>query len=187
MDKLVPAFIDLEPNVLKHPVGGKFHKKQHADFLRADLESKIVDCVNRYASLPALVVHEGEYRKLLIEARNLFTYGYFYSCVAMCGISAERILKDIFVGRFSVVSKGQTVPPNAKSKKALESFSAKSICDFLAAAGFFDKTLQQHFAKLASLRNKYAHAGGKNAETDAREAINHLHAIVQGTVSIQNV
>ena len=187
MDKSVPAFLDLEPNILKHPVFGELQKKRYADVLRADFESKIVGCVNRYASLPALIVHEGEYRKLLIEARNIFTYGYFYSCVAMCGISAERILKDVFVARFSVVSKGQTMPPNAKSKKALESFTAKSICDFLTAAGFFDTALQQHFAKLASLRNKYAHGGGKNAETDAREAIHHLHAIVQGTVSIQNV
>jgi hypothetical protein len=36
---------------------------------------------------------EGEYLELLIEARKLYVEGYFYSCVAMCGIVAEDSLK----------------------------------------------------------------------------------------------
>ncbi len=45
----------------------------------------------------SLAVRKGndEYLELLTEARELYRSGHFYSCVAMSGIVAERLVKDL--------------------------------------------------------------------------------------------
>lgn len=176
----IPLFIDTIPNVLKHPK----IKKDIVQSLRKQLESQIVDMVTRYASLSPLMIQHGEYCNLLIEARNLFTWGFFYSCVAMCGITAERILKDMFAKSLLVISDNQARRLNDMAVKDLESFSARAICNFLIDAGILDKSLRPAFKALGELRNKYTHAGGKKPKQDARKAVRLLHTIVNDTVSI---
>ena len=180
-ERSIPIFIDTTPNLLKHPSMGKQQKRE---IIRKRLESKIDDVVTRYGSLPALTVYPGEYCNLLMEARELFVQGYFYSCVAMCGITAERILKDIFTTSVLVISDGQATSPNDTAIKDLESFGAKEMCEFLIHAGVLDQKLRPAFKDLGELRNKYAHAGGKKPKQDASAAIAYLHTIVDGTVSI---
>ncbi len=179
--KTIPMFIDLIPNVLKHAVGGPKEKKRIAKSLCERFELKIDDALTRYSSLPPLMVHTGDYCDLLMEARDLYIYDYFYSCVAMCGITAERIVKDIFMRSLLVILDGKAVPPNKVAIEDLESFGAKDICEFLIDAGILKKKLRASFKALEELRNKYAHAGGKTPEKDARNAIGHLHDIGEGT------
>ena len=102
----------------------------------------------------------------------------------MCGIVAERIVKDIFSRNLLVISGAKVTPPNQKATKDLESFGAKEICEFLIDSGVVDEDLRSPLKALGELRNKYAHAGGKKPEEDAREAVSHLHSIIDGTVSV---
>lgn len=180
----MPVFIDTIPNLLKLAGAGKKGKEKVADLLRQEFESQIDDIISKYASLPWLMIHPGEYCDLLTEARTLFVSGYFYSCVAMCGITAERIVKDIFSRSLLVILNGQPMRPSDRAIEDLESFGAKDICDFLIDAGVLNVELRSPFKGLGELRNKYTHAGGKRPEKDARTAINHLHKIIDGTVSI---
>jgi len=55
------------------------------------------DAVERIWKLPPIILKEpfGDYVELLLETRDLFVAGQFYSCVAMCGIVGERLAKDI--------------------------------------------------------------------------------------------
>jgi hypothetical protein len=130
------------------------------------------------------MVHHGEYCDLLMETRDLFVQGYFYPCVAMCGIVAERIIKDIFLRSVFIASDNKIAPPNEATIKDLESFGAKEICKLLIDSNVIDKKLHGAFDKLGELRNKYAHATGKEPETDARTALDYLHSIIEGTVSL---
>lgn len=180
----VTVFFDATPNLLKHPAGKIMMRKKLAQSMHENIDSNIDKMVDRYASLPALAVHYGEYCKLLGQARDLFIWGYFYSCVPMCGIVAEKIVKDIFSRTLLVVSGAKATAPNPKAKKDLESFGAKEICDFLIDSGVLDENLRSPLKGLGELRNKYAHAGGKKPEEDARKSIKHLHSIVEGTVSV---
>jgi len=180
----MPVFIDTIPNWLKHPTIGKQEKTRVSEEMLKGFQKKVPDAVTRLASLPALMVQPGEYCSLLMEARELFVLGYFYSCVAMCGITAERIVKDIFSKSLLVITDSHAAPPTDEAIKDLESFGAKDICEFLIDALVLDRNLKPAFQALGKLRNKYAHAGGKEPKRDARAAIKHLHKIIEGTVSI---
>lgn len=180
----VMVFLDTTPNLLKHSASKIMLKKTLARSMHENIDLNIDKMVDRYAFLPALTVHHGEYCKLLSQARDLFVWGYFYSCVTMYGIVAERIVKNIFSRTLLVVRGAKITVPNQKAKKDLESFGVKEICEFLIDSGVLDEDLRSPLKTLGELRNKYAHAGGKKPEEDARKSIKHLHSIVEGTVSV---
>lgn len=58
------------------------------------------------------------------------------------------------------------------------------IAKFLAGAEVLKADAAKAAGDLVELRNQYAHARGKNPEADAVQAIKHLHALVEGTVSV---
>ncbi len=179
-DRQVPVFIDTIPNLLQSSLS----EERKKEAIREGFDSRLEDIIERYSSLPALMIQPGEYCWLLKEARWLYILGYFYSCVAMCGITAERILKDIFTGHLLIIKGNQAEFPNDKMGRRLEKFGARRICQFLINAEILDQSLKSDFKNLGELRNEYAHAGGKHPQKDARKAIDHLHTIVEGTVSI---
>ncbi len=121
---------------------------------------------------------------LLYEARNLFVFGYFYSCVAMCGIAGERIIKDEL--RASVLIKRNDQPqiPDYSAFDKLEQCNVSNILYFLNKAGVLSDDVKDTAQKLGGLRNKYAHACGEKPEEDAFKAIENLYKIIEGTVSI---
>lgn len=183
-EQQIPIFLDTTSNLLKHPVFGKEEKEKEAEAIVNLIRKRAPSMVERYATLPPIMVHHGEYCDLLREARSLFIYGYFYSCVAMCGIVAERIVKDIFQ-KAIFVRKGKYVT-NVRSDEALilDRFPAKEICNFLIKCEIIDKKIAKDFEELGVLRNKYVHAGAKASQDDAELAIKHLHRIVENTVSV---
>lgn len=178
-------WLDFIPNLLNHPQMAENERSHVANTFEKEFKTKLPEMVSRYATLPILLVRRGEYYTLLIEARNLYILGYFYSCVAMCGITAERIIKDIFTESLLFkTDKSQPQGLNKKAKNVLDYFNSKGICDFLISSGILAAELSETLKKLGALRNKYAHAGGKDPDNDARLAIEYLHKIVDGTVSL---
>ena len=89
--------------------------------LREQFELKLPDVVERIWQLPIVVVHRAndEYINLLVEARELFKMGYFYSCVAMCGIVGEKVVKDLL--RSSVLVSIDGVPEQPLSEALINS------------------------------------------------------------------
>jgi hypothetical protein len=131
-----------------------------------------------------LVKPSDEYLALLLEARELFVNGYFYSCVAMCGIVGERLVKDMFRASVLVRRNGNTERPTDAVFDQLEYIDISRIIEFLKKAELLGGDAAKAALKLGKLRNTYAHARGKDREADATEAIKELHALVEGTVSV---
>src|SRR6266498_3138720 len=130
------VYVDFLSNQPKNEIS----RQNAADRLRWQLAMRLDASIDRGFELPSLIVNnpDGEYLALLLEARQLYIDGYFYACVAMCGIVNERLIKDTL-----------------------------------------------HAAKdLGDLRNKYAHARGRQSKNDALNAIKLLQEVVEGTVSV---
>jgi len=140
----------------------------------------------RYASLPPLHLPPGRYGPIFLalveEVRRLYVLGLYYSCVIMSGVTAERIAKDAFVKYIRFMVNETLAAVGDAVKGELESLPPKQMCKILIETGIFGKDLELHFRGLGKLRNKYAHASGRGSTTDARNAIGHLQAIVEGTL-----
>jgi hypothetical protein len=149
-------------------------------------EMNLTGTIERIWELPCLNITSvsKQYSDLLIEARELFVNGYFYSCVAMCGIVGERLIKDVLRNSVSIEKDGKNQRPSEAAFDRLERVEVLGIVNFLNEAGRLSKDAATAARKLGELRNAYAHPRGKDSEKDAIEAIKYLHAIVEDTVSI---
>ena len=176
----IQVHLDTVPNLLKIPGQEKGVK----NMLRLRNEQKLDEMISRYRELPAIIVHFGKYSELLLEARELFVEGKFYSCVAMCGITAERIAKELFRTSLLMRGKNKWTFPSDEQSAILDRIEINDIRELLIKSEVIDENLRKPFQKLSELRNKYAHATGKKPKEDAKSAINYLHQIVEGTVSV---
>jgi hypothetical protein len=65
----------------------------------------------------------------------------------------------------------------------LEHVEVRGLTTFLREAEILTAETAKAATDLGELRNRYAHARGKNPPKDAKDAIELLHALVEGTVS----
>src|SRR5262245_48293864 len=82
MEQPRQTFLDELSNQPKNDQTRVFFRK----LLLGKFEERLNECVERMFELPAIYVLTGDYLDLLLESRQLFIEGKFYSCVAMCGI-----------------------------------------------------------------------------------------------------
>lgn len=179
-DQLIPLYVDFLPNHATNPMLADSLK----DSYRKRLESDLDNIVTRQGQLSTLMVKPGEYVQLLVESRTLFCFGYYYACVAMCGIVAERIIKNIMRNNVYTVDENVVSKPSDKAFDQLERVDIRSITNFLAEAKLIELDVKTAAINLSDLRNQYVHARGQNPEKDALKAITHLQKIVDETVSI---
>ena len=174
-------YVDLLPNQKKDEA----ERQRVADRLQQELEGRLDESIDRSWKLPAIMVKiEGEYLELLIEARQLYVNGYFYSCVAMCGIVNERLIKDVVLASIWIEKEGVVYKPDSEVLKKLEHVDSSRLSEFIAGAGLVAEEACKASQKLVRLRNDHAHARGGKPDKDALDAINHLHKVVEGTVSV---
>jgi len=154
--------------------------------LQNRFDLRLTDTVERIWQLPPVLLQRSndEYVNLLVEARDLFTNGYFYSCVAMCGIVGEKLAKDLLRGSILVAVEGASLRPPEEAFDQFERVDVSSIIRFLNRSGLLSDVANKAAEDLVSLRNKYAHARGKNPQSDAQAAIAKLHLLLEGTVSV---
>jgi hypothetical protein len=104
-----PQHIDLFLDLLSNQPRNDTTRREFARMLRERCDEGLEAAVERMWDLPPMAVRpEGEYLALLIEARELYVTGRFYSCVAMCGIVGERLTKDAL--RASILVQREGVP-----------------------------------------------------------------------------
>ena len=112
MSEFMEVFLDVKPNTPKT----NRTKEDFGNMLRQTFEQRLPDAVERIWELPPVILQKPpleEYVGLLVEARELFIAGHFYSCVAMCGIVGERLVKDMLRGSVLIYKAGNaTRPPN---------------------------------------------------------------------------
>ena len=179
--QLMDVFLDQLPNQPKNHETREYF----AELLRNRSESRVPNAVERMWELPSIVLKlSGEHLSLLLEARELFLWGHFYSCVAMCGIVGERLVKDVMRASVLVEREGQAHRPKDVAFDQLERVEVSGIVRFLKDAELLSDEAAKASGKLGDLRNGYAHARGKDPEKDAIEAIKQLHTLVESTVSV---
>jgi len=179
--KTIQVQIDSTPNVLNQ---FPEHAENIKNTFRQKLEENLDEYIDRYKQLPALMIHSGQYNELLLEARDLFIEGRFYSCVAMCGVTAERIAKELLNTCFLLVKDGDAKIPNDNVCRVLERIDMDLIRELLIKGEIVNDALRKPFQELAKLRNDYVHARGGNPEKDAKKAVEYLHEIIKHTISI---
>ncbi len=176
------VYCDFNPNHANDPLLSPGLRER----LVSQYESDVDVIIQRIGQLPALMVHNvGDYVELLVEARKIYTQGHFYSCVAMCGIVAERITKDILKHVTCIrVTSEQAMSPSQKAFDQLERVDVSSLVRFLKESGVFNAETSKAADALLQLRNTYAHARGKSPQEDALKAIEQLHRFVDNTMSV---
>jgi hypothetical protein len=182
-DQVMQVYIDFLSNQPKT----EQVKEQNSQMMRERFEQRLPAMSERIWELPPIVLHnpDGEYVQLLLESRELFIAGFFYSCVAMCGIVGERLIKDMFREAVLIFKEGQPpFRPKSEAFDQLERVEVNGIIRFLNEAGLLDDAAKKAAEDLVGLRNKYAHARGKEPEADAIKAVKWLHGLVEGTVSV---
>jgi len=178
----VGVYTDLESNEPKN----EQTRASFRELLQAKFDLKLTGAVERIWALPPLILQRptAEYVALLEEARELFKMGYFYSCVAMCGIVGERLIKDVLRDSMLISLKGEAQRPTEEAFDQLEHVDFSAIVRFLNKADLLNDDARKAADGLLRLRNTYAHARGISAEKDALAAISNLHIVVEGTVSV---
>ena len=154
-------------------------KKQLAGNDKITLDQR----VERYSELSAYMAYESVYSKLITETRKLYIEEKFYSCIIMCGVTAETIAKDILKKNL-FLKQGQNYElPNSGVNETLDRIDMETVRRLLIKSKLIQPKLIP-FDKLAELRNKYAHGGMTESKKDALKAIKYLHQIIENTVSI---
>lgn len=175
------VFLDLLSNQPKNDQT----REKFRELLRQRFEGRLTDAVERVWDLPPLILRaHREYLVLLLEARELYLAGYFYSCVAMCGIVGERLVKDALRAYILIEKDGAPEPPPEVALDQLERIEISGIIRFLKEADLLSTEAAKAAESLGQLRNQYAHARGKEPHPDALQAIKLLHTLAGGTVSI---
>ncbi len=174
-------YIDFLPN---HPQNDAT-RERFRELLSRAFTGRLAESVERIWDLPQLaVLIQADYLRLLVESRDLYIEGHFYPCVAMCGIVAERLVKDTL--RLSVcLRRGNvaTIPPETAFDQ-LERVEVRGIINFLKEGDLLSEEAAKAAISLGELRNAYAHARGRSQQSDALKAILFLHSLVEGTVSV---
>ena len=67
--------------------------------------------------------------RLLKDSRDLYVIG-FYACVAMCGIAAERLVKDFFRSAVGVGEEGYVRTPGEKALDQVERVEISGLIRF---------------------------------------------------------
>lgn len=142
------------------------------------------EALRRWSELPDLEPTTGPHVPLLLEARELYLHGHFYSCVAMCGIASERIVKDVLGQGLAVWQDDEVAALPEEAIPELDRFELSAIARFLTKAGLLVPDARKAVLDLAELRNRYAHSPGTKPREDALKAIGLLHDVVNRTVSL---
>lgn len=176
----LPVAIDLIQNSY---AGLPAHKRQWTlELKRIRLEAarkSVTNKVRRHLRLPAYMVHEDdEVLPLLLEARETYVDGHFFSCVAASATAADRICIGL-LNRYGVTTD--------QKRKILQYTFGEKLEPMKALKLISDKQLQS-LQSLNKLRKKHLHPGrpvaDRAANRDALKALTLLHEFLEGTLSV---
>lgn len=176
------VFIDAEYNWLKTIPDLQVKLREFTDYQLGKCKTSInEEKMNRYLkelSSPLLDHKEaGPFLKFYFEARDLYREGYFYSCIAMCRITAEKICEAlIYIANFS-----------AEDKKRLLEIRLYDLIWILLKLKIIDSVVFDNLEKIRKVGNSYIHPEAElNPNLDSEKAIIMLGKLVDSTSSIFN-
>jgi len=166
------AYADFRPNAAKRHLNEESSKGSQRD--PEELPSGAMDEEffkyhkdERLSQLPPLLIEVGPYCNLLKEARDVFVDGHFYACVAMCGISFERFLRD------------KAMPYGATRKHRMWEVRKMLQKNSVLSSGTLILCKD-----MADLRNDYAHGHGLKPKEDALKALQWMHSFIDNETNL---
>ena len=176
------VFIDAEYNWLKAISNSQVKLREFTDYQLEKFKTSInEEKMNRYLkdlSSPLLDPKEaGPFLKFYFEARDLYREGFFYSCIAMCRITAEKICEAlIYITDISTEDK----------KRILEIRLYDRIW-ILLKLKIIGSAVFDNLEKIRKIGNNYIHPDAElNPNLDSEKAIIMLGKLVDSTSSIFN-
>lgn len=115
------------------------------------------------------------------EALGLYREGKFYSCVCVCGITQERIEKELVNH-----TKAKIGPDKyGMRKQEFEDKGKKGTSNFLADQEVISTDVADAMKRLRTKRTEYVHPQGPlRPHEDAPSCVDDLATILQGTYSV---
>ncbi len=170
--KIQPAYADFSPNDAKFRLSKESSKglqEQTSELPTGAIDEKSLAYHKdeRLSQLPPLLIEVGPYCNLLREARDVFVGGYFYACVAMCGISFERFQRD-----------------KAKPYGATRKHKIWEVREMLHKNSVLSLGTLALCKDMAKLRNDYAHGHGLKPEEDAIKALTWMHSFIDNETNL---
>jgi hypothetical protein len=135
-------------------------RKKLRRLLTKKFEEKLSANVERIWDLPNIniVGPDKPYGDLLIETHDLYINGFFYSCVAMCGIVCERLIKDVLRTHVIIEKDGIRFSPDTEAFDQLERVEIRGIVQFLKKTGLLSEDATKAANDLIELRSETAAA-----------------------------
>jgi len=179
-DTNLPIAVDLMRNSY---AGSSAQKRRWTlELKRIRLEAarqSVTNKVRRHLRLPAYIVHEDdEVLPLLLEARETYVDGHFFSCVAASATAADRICVGL-LDRYGI---------DANNKREVLKCTFGQKLEPMRTLRLISNQQLQALQSLNKLRKKHLHPGrpvaDRAANRDALKALTLLHGFLEGTLSV---
>src|SRR5207249_4427946 len=138
-----------------------------------------IEKARRHLRLPTLIIHqEDEFLPLLLEARQTYIDGHFFSCVAAAVTMADSICIRL-MRRFGM--------PVAEQRRMLEKTFGQKIQP-LRARGIITVQQERLLNKMNRIRTRHLHPrkapSALTTKRDALVTVRLLHELLEGTFSL---
>lgn len=163
----INAYIDSLSESFKHPIIGKESQEKFEKELLEKFSDNIPEMIGRYKSVGTFFTIEiGDYLGLLIEAKQTYVNGLYYSTVAMIGITAERFALDL--------SKGVNIDVKRSLKKHGQNQEGR--LKVLKLFNLIEQGTFQNLEHIRKIRNNYIHS--KNSINPKEDSIIVLNKMI---------
>jgi hypothetical protein len=128
-----------------------------------------------------LIMADGKVPALLMEAIDSYTLGNFFSTIALCGMTAERLCYD-FIDFVDVRIGEKSL--NDKQKQVLYKLPFHNLVEFFWEIGSFNERTKIQMFEIAGIRNRHIHPTMVRPAEDAINILNLLCKILEEKLSI---
>lgn len=159
-------------------------KQALATSFNDDIDAK-VDRWLEPPSMGRIDVTNTKFTPMLMESLMNFVYGFYYSTISSCGITAERLCMDILLRRRIVLDE-RTL--SSTDLKPLFAIPHVRLVDLLSCWNIINDESRKKLLRINDIRNKYVHpdvipdlesgTGKKELKKDALEILSLLKNVL---------
>jgi hypothetical protein len=185
--KEVPVKVFLLNKKERYEYGVKETGKDSRKDIVKDLIKKIVesedDMYERRKNIQGfdIIMADGKVPALLKEAIDSYTLGNFFSTIALCGMTAERLCYDFI--DFVDIKIGEKLL-NDEQKQVLNRLPFNSMVEFFWKIGSFNDRTKNLMFDIAAIRNRHIHPTMVGPAEDAIKILNLLCKVLEEKLSI---
>ena len=145
-----------------------------------EVQSDATPRIKRHLRLPTLIIHaDDEFLPLLLEARETYIHGYFFSCIASAVTTADRICNRL-MERYGVLVR--------ERRRITEDQTFGQKIQPLRTRGIITNDQERLLIRLNRIRNRHLHPKQPlrrlTLKRDALQMVRLLHEFLEGTFSV---